>query len=57
MDGVILMAVLAPGIIGLFIFVIDIITGKSGTKGITQPYKTKSGVTHTAKKIRNQHIV
>ena len=57
MDGVILMAIIVPTIIGLFSFVFQIINGEGGTKGITQPYVTKSGMQHTAKKSREQHIV
>jgi hypothetical protein len=30
---------------------------KEGSKGITKPYVTKSGVKHTAKKSRVEHIV
>lgn len=57
MDGVILMAIVVPAIMGLFSFVFQIINGDGGTKGITQPYVTKSGIQHTAKKSREQHIV
>ena len=57
MDGVILVAVLVPTIIGLFSLMIQLITNTGGTKGITQPYVTKSGIKHTARKHRDQHIV
>ena len=58
MDGVILMAILVPAVIGLFSFIISLQTGHSGTKGIKQqPFVTKNGVTHTARKSREQHIV
>ena len=57
MDGVILMAIIVPAVIGLFSFIVSLQTGQSGTKGITQPYRTKRGVLHTAKKTREQHIV
>ena len=57
MDGVILLAILIPSIIGLFSMMFNVINSDGGTKGITQPYKTKSGVTHTAHKSREQHIV
>ena len=58
MDGVILMFVIIPTIIALYTFAfINIIKGDAGTKGITQPYKTKSGEQHTAKKSREQHLV
>jgi hypothetical protein len=35
----------------------QIINNDGGTKGITQPYVTKSGRKHTAHKSREQHIV
>lgn len=57
MDGVILLAILIPAIMGMFSFFINILNDTAGTKGITQPYKTKSGILHTAKKSREQHIV
>jgi len=58
MDGVILMFVILPTIIALYTFAfINIIKGDAGTKGITQPYITKSGTKHTAHKSREQHIV
>jgi len=57
MDGVILLAILIPAIMAVFSFIINIINDTAGTKGITQPYKTKSGTTHTAKKSREQYIV
>lgn len=58
MDGVILVAVLVPAIIGLFSLMVQIVSAQGGTKGITsKPYKTKSGVVHTAHKSREQHIV
>ena len=57
MDGVILVAVLVPAVIGLFSLMIHVISGDGGTKGITQPYISKSGVKHTAHKSREQHIV
>lgn len=57
MDGVILVAVIVPAVIGLFSLMIQVITNGGGTKGITQPYVSKSGVKHTAHKSREQHIV
>ena len=57
MDGVILVAIMVPAVIGLFSLMIQVITNDGGTKGITQPYTTKSGVKHTAHKSREQHIV
>jgi len=52
------MFVILPTIIALYTFAfINIIKGDAGTKGITQPYITKSGTKHTAHKSREQHIV
>ena len=57
MDGVILLAILIPAIMAIFSFAFNMINDTAGTKGITQPYQTKSGATHTAKKSREQYIV
>jgi len=57
MDGVVLVAVVVPAIIGLIIIMVQVINNDGGTKGITQPYITKSGTKHTAHKSREQHIV
>ena len=57
MDGVILIAVIVPAVIGLFSLMIQVINNDGGTKGITQPYISKSGVKYTAHKSREQHIV
>jgi len=56
-DGVILLAVLVPAIIGMFSLMVSVINETGGTKGITQPYITKSGRKHTAKKERSNYIV
>ena len=56
-DGVILVAILVPAVIGMFSLLVHVINSDGGTKGITQPYVTKSGVRHTAHKSREQHIV
>ena len=56
-DGVILVAILVTAIIGVFSLMVAVINGPGGTKGITQPYTTKSGEVHTAKKSREQYIV
>ena len=56
-DGVILVAILVPAIIGVCSLMVVVINGPGGTKGITQPYTTKSGELHTAKKSREQYIV
>lgn len=57
MDGVILVAIAVPATIALFGLMLQIINNDGGTKGITQPYITKSGTKHTAHKSREQHIV
>lgn len=57
MDGVILVAIVIPAVIGIFTMMYHVINSGGGTKGITQPYTTKSGVTHTAHKSREHHIV
>ena len=57
MDGVVLVAIIVPATIALFSLMLQVINNTGGTKGITQPYVTKSGVTHTAHKSREQHIV
>lgn len=57
MDGVILIAIIIPAIIALFVFTVQLISEGGGTKGITKPYVTKSGIKHTAHKSREQHIV
>ena len=56
-DGVILVAIIIPAMIGMFSLMISIVTESGGTKGITQPYSTKSGKRHTAKKERQDYIV
>ena len=35
----------------------SLVNNQSGSKGITEPYKVKSGNTYTAKKDREEHIV
>lgn len=57
MDGVVLVAIIVPATIALFSLMLQVINNTGGTKGITKPYVTKSGVTHTAHKSREQHIV
>lgn len=56
-DGVILIAIIVPIFMALFAFMVQVLNGNVGTKGITKPYRTKSGVLHTAKKHREEHIV
>ena len=35
----------------------SLVNNQSGSKGITKPYKVKSGKTYTAKQDRKEHIV
>jgi len=56
-DGVVLIAIIVPAVIALFTMFVHIINNEGGTKGITKPYKTKSGILHTARKDRENHIV
>ena len=57
MDGVILLAILLP-VIAMFVFLFQLINDNAGTKGISkEPYTTKSGIVHTAKKSRENHIL
>lgn len=53
MDGVIL----AAGMIASLIAIVSLIFGAEGSKGITSEYITKTGVKHTAKRDRQEHIV
>ena len=57
MDGVVLIAIVILAFIGLFTMFVHVLNNEGGTKGITKPYKTKSGVLHTARKDREKHIV
>jgi hypothetical protein len=58
MDGVILIAIIIPAVIAMFTFLMQLVNNHAGTKGISKdPYTTKSGVVHTAKKSRENHIV
>ena len=54
MDGVILLALVAPSIICIFSL---LVWGTEGTKGITQPYHSASGKLHTAKRERKDYLV
>ena len=55
-DGVILIAIILPVFMAMFVFMVQIANGDVGTKGITKPYRTKSGKLRTAKKYREEHI-
>tara|TARA_B100000212_G_C27130524_1_gene428923 strand:- start:110 stop:286 length:177 start_codon:yes stop_codon:yes gene_type:complete len=58
MDGIILVAIIIPAFIALCQLIIIVNKGDGGTKGISaKPYITKSGITHTARKDRQDHIV
>lgn len=53
MDGVIL----AAGMVASLIAIVGLLFGAEGSKGITSEYTTKTGVKHTAKRDRQEHIV
>lgn len=56
-DGVVLIAILVPAILGIFSLMFAVLNGTGGTKGITEPYVTKSGKMKTATKERTNFIV
>lgn len=58
-DGVILVAIVVPAVIGLFSMMFSIINNEGGTKGISKSmyYGRKTGKIYTAEKSREQHIV
>jgi len=58
-DGVILMAIIIPALIGLFSMMFNIINSEGGTKGISKEiyYGRKTGKKYTAERTREQHIV
>jgi len=58
-DGVILMAIIIPALIGLFSMMFNIINSEGGTKGISKEvyYGRKTGKQYTAERTRDQHIV
>ena len=58
-DGVILIAITIPAIIGVCSLMFNVINGPGGTKGIsTEPYYgRKTGKQYTAEKSREHHIV
>jgi len=58
-DGVILVAIVVPALIGLFSMMFGIINSEGGTKGISRSmyYGRKTGKIYTAEKSREQHIV
>lgn len=58
-DGIILVLILIPAIIGVFFLMVNVLNGPGGTKGIsTDPYYgRKTGKQYTAEKSRENHIV
>ncbi len=56
-DGIILVAIMIPVFIAICQMIIFIANSDGGTKGITEPYVTKSGKKHTARKSRQDFIV
>jgi len=58
-DGVVLVAIIIPAMIGLFTFMVQLVTAEGGTKGISKDayYGRKTGKQYTADKSREQHIV
>ena len=59
MDGVILVAIIIPSMIGLFHLLLNLVTDEGGTKGLERDpyYGRKSGKIYTAKKDREKHLV
>ena len=59
MDGVILIAIVIPAIMGIFFMFHNILTNDGGTKGIEKEpyYGRKTGTIYTAKKDRERYIV
>ena len=56
-DGIILIAIIVPAIICVCWFIMHVLSSPGGSKGITAPYTTKSGVERTAHKSRENYIV
>lgn len=58
-DGVILLAIVIPGLIAIFQMMFNVINNEGGTKGISKDiyYGRKTGKQYTAEKSREQHIV
>ena len=58
-DGVILLAIVIPGLIAIFQMMFNVIKNEGGTKGISKNiyYGRKTGKQYTAEKSREQHIV
>tara|TARA_Y100000768_G_scaffold144159_3_gene107560 strand:- start:15326 stop:15508 length:183 start_codon:yes stop_codon:yes gene_type:complete len=58
-DGVIIVAIMIPVLIGICQMMFTIINGEGGTKGISKEayYGRKTGKVYTAEKCRENHIV
>jgi len=58
-DGVILLAIVIPGLIAIFQMMFTVINSEGGTKGISKDiyYGRKTGRKYTAEKSREHHIV
>ena len=58
-DGVILLAIVIPGLIAICQMMFVVINSEGGSKGISKEvyYGRKTGKKYTAEKSREQHIV
>ena len=58
-DGVILLAIVIPGLIAICQMMFIVINSDGGSKGISKEvyYGRKTGKQYTAEKTRDQHIV
>ncbi len=58
-DGVIIVAIMIPVLIGICQMMFTVIKGNGGTKGISKDvyYGRKTGKQYTADKSREQHLV
>jgi hypothetical protein len=58
-DGVILLAIVVPGLIAIFQMMFFVINSEGGTKGISKDayYGRKTGKQYTAEKSRENYLV
>jgi len=58
-DGVILLAIVIPGLIAIFQMMFSVINSEGGTKGISKDayYGRKTGKQYTAEKSRENYLV
>lgn len=57
MEVILITVILALSLLALMWFTIDLLDNKCGSKGILpKSYTTRTGVIHTAKKNRTEHI-